>query len=1035
MKIRKIQIAAFGKLTNFSLDFSDGFNVLYGVNESGKSTLMYFVRVMFYGFNNNARKTNITDNDRERFKPWHSQLYGGTISFEHNSRIYSLERNFGLTKAKDYTRLVFDATGQEVRVITPDAPGIELFGMEKTEFLNTVFVHQMSSVITEDDNIKAKLVSLAAGSQMQVSADKMKSSLQDHRKSITNDRKNSQSVIGTLQDKIHQLETDLQESYAQEKRRRALAADIEDKKNAIRELERYQSLSDKKLEAARRMREISGGKDILSLYGNAAAVDGEIARLRQPDESGRTVPTEDEIVRAGALIDEAEQAASRLAMLNLQAETIKSEMAESQSAEGFASLLESIMRQEKEWHEIGGLKTAIKEEADRLAAQFTQEDRELERLTGQVLLAQKSLDSDFESKMNEIGVARSQAIYQKSSLEQAHLAQIAENRRRLDDLAQKADEAKRHFRDSVEQLNQENGILSGLQSQLSWQQEQLGRFQQHALCPEPPTPAAGKRRLPLLAMAGAAAALAGVAGVALQQPVWPWIALLGGLTLVVVNFLFFRGNKNPVSNTSEMSGQIQSQKLQVETLQRQVDAQLSKVKNLTRDRDNYQENIKQYEAETTGPKANDSGPASDAVYAGQIAELEEIINRAAAETSELQAAHAGQKQQIAIQLEELNQKKSRHQFALPDDLKTQNSLLESRLSEWRESVRSLGADSIETLQALKENILQKQASFNTKAGNLASADRQIQLDNDLRQQILAQFTQIGNGYFQADNFNQAKALVLAARRISGQIKELSLEKKHLAERIDAASTGQSKLEIEAKIDTNSNWIAANYPDAEQLHENEEFQIKQDQALAQQEVQTASLQLGQLITELKTLEQGSQLPVEIEREISQLMENLAACQSEVRSIDLAIELITETDDEMRQTFGPIINAKAAEYLAGLTGNSCQLLRVENDFNVQVEDPVTHQFKSHDFFSGGKVDQIYLALRLAIADAVYSTDTAGNLPFSFDDILVQYDQQRGRQAVDFLIGKSEQQQRQMIFITCHDHILEYCATKNCHVNRLN
>ena len=66
MKIRKIQIAAFGKLNGFTLDMSDGFHVLYGVNEAGKSTLMYFIRVMFYGFNKNARKDNLAENDRER---------------------------------------------------------------------------------------------------------------------------------------------------------------------------------------------------------------------------------------------------------------------------------------------------------------------------------------------------------------------------------------------------------------------------------------------------------------------------------------------------------------------------------------------------------------------------------------------------------------------------------------------------------------------------------------------------------------------------------------------------------------------------------------------------------------------------------------------------------------------------------------------------------------------------------------------------------------------------------------------------------
>ena len=48
MKIKAIDIAAFGKFKNFHLDLSDGLSVIYGQNEKGKSTLMAFVRMMFY---------------------------------------------------------------------------------------------------------------------------------------------------------------------------------------------------------------------------------------------------------------------------------------------------------------------------------------------------------------------------------------------------------------------------------------------------------------------------------------------------------------------------------------------------------------------------------------------------------------------------------------------------------------------------------------------------------------------------------------------------------------------------------------------------------------------------------------------------------------------------------------------------------------------------------------------------------------------------------------------------------------------------
>ena len=55
MKINSLYIHAFGGLKNLTLDFSDNFNVIYGDNEMGKTTVMTFIclkRVTFEEFMN-----------------------------------------------------------------------------------------------------------------------------------------------------------------------------------------------------------------------------------------------------------------------------------------------------------------------------------------------------------------------------------------------------------------------------------------------------------------------------------------------------------------------------------------------------------------------------------------------------------------------------------------------------------------------------------------------------------------------------------------------------------------------------------------------------------------------------------------------------------------------------------------------------------------------------------------------------------------------------------------------------------------------
>ena len=70
MKIRSLHIINFGKFSNRTFHFSDdGFQLVYGLNESGKSTLKAFIESMLFGFSKN--KTH---------KPKQGTFYGGSLT-------------------------------------------------------------------------------------------------------------------------------------------------------------------------------------------------------------------------------------------------------------------------------------------------------------------------------------------------------------------------------------------------------------------------------------------------------------------------------------------------------------------------------------------------------------------------------------------------------------------------------------------------------------------------------------------------------------------------------------------------------------------------------------------------------------------------------------------------------------------------------------------------------------------------------------------------------------------------------------------
>ena len=92
MKIRELYIAEFGGIKNQKIvfDTEQGLNIIYGENESGKSTIFLFIKFMLYGL---QRKTQ-NNSERERSLSWSGSVAAGSMIIEHNGKEYRIERNF-----------------------------------------------------------------------------------------------------------------------------------------------------------------------------------------------------------------------------------------------------------------------------------------------------------------------------------------------------------------------------------------------------------------------------------------------------------------------------------------------------------------------------------------------------------------------------------------------------------------------------------------------------------------------------------------------------------------------------------------------------------------------------------------------------------------------------------------------------------------------------------------------------------------------------------------------------------------------------
>ena len=92
MKIIEANIIQFGKFQDRAFTFEDGFNIVKGDNESGKSTLLGFIKFALYGVG--RKNPNVDVGERERALSWNVGVAAGSLTVEdENGKKYRIERN------------------------------------------------------------------------------------------------------------------------------------------------------------------------------------------------------------------------------------------------------------------------------------------------------------------------------------------------------------------------------------------------------------------------------------------------------------------------------------------------------------------------------------------------------------------------------------------------------------------------------------------------------------------------------------------------------------------------------------------------------------------------------------------------------------------------------------------------------------------------------------------------------------------------------------------------------------------------------
>ena len=164
-------------------------------------------------------------------------------------------------------------------------------------------------------------------------------------------------------------------------------------------------------------------------------------------------------------------------------------------------------------------------------------------------------------------------------------------------------------------------------------------------------------------------------------------------------------------------------------------------------------------------------------------------------------------------------------------------------------------------------------------------------------------------------------------------------------------------------------------------------------------------LGQCQGQMETLGQEESL----RSQKAQIASRIVRLEQHYRALNRAQEMLQQATQELQRRFAPRISQRAQILFSQLTGGRYQRLSLGNDLSLEVSAQGENTLRGTLWRSDGTVDQLYLALRLAVAEEL--TPTA---PLVLDDALVRFDDERLAVALEIL--KEESKEKQVILFTC-------------------
>ena len=253
MIIKNIKINNYGKIENKEIEFNNQINLIYGENESGKSTILKFIQSMLYGASKNKNGKNITD--YEKYKPWNNGEYSGKLKYTlDDGKTYEIFREFDKKNPK-----IFNEKSEDIsKNFNIDKTKGNQFFYDQTKvdeelFLSTIVSEQKEVELNEKKQnlLLQKITNIVGTGEDNTSFNKTINKLNKKLLEEVGTERSTDRPINVIENKIKEIENEKEEisvyadkKYSIEEENKKLIEDIKKNENRLELLKKIKKIKE-----------------------------------------------------------------------------------------------------------------------------------------------------------------------------------------------------------------------------------------------------------------------------------------------------------------------------------------------------------------------------------------------------------------------------------------------------------------------------------------------------------------------------------------------------------------------------------------------------------------------------------------------------------------------------------------------------------------------------------------------------------------------------------------------------------------------